>query len=63
MDMVEPLYVHVNEAKGMQKLSYYGDTDVYIYNTSGTSYEIVPVIRKRKFFQSGSNTLRHVFPN
>ncbi|KAI9915697.1 hypothetical protein PsorP6_008049 [Peronosclerospora sorghi] len=61
--MVEPLYVHVDEAKGLQKLSYYGGTDVYIYNTSGASYEIVPVIRKRKCFKSGSNSLQHIFPN
>ena len=63
MDMVEPLYVHVDEVKGLQKLSYYGGTDVYIYNTSGTSYQIVPVIRERKCFKYGSESLQHVFPN
>ncbi|KAG3144913.1 hypothetical protein PI126_g13942, partial [Phytophthora idaei] len=63
MDMVEPLYVHVDEAKGLQKLSYYGGTDVYIYNTSGTSYQIIPVIRERKCFKFGSESLQHIFPN
>ncbi|KAI9989775.1 hypothetical protein PInf_020062 [Phytophthora infestans] len=63
MDMVEPLYVHVDETKGLQKLSYYGGTDVYIYNTSGTSYQIIPVIRERKCFKSGSESLQHIFPN
>ncbi|KAL3671414.1 hypothetical protein V7S43_003340 [Phytophthora oleae] len=63
MDMVEPLYVHVDEVKGLQKLSYYGGTDVYIYNTSGTSYQIIPVIRERKCFKSGSESLQHIFPN
>ncbi|CAI5719200.1 unnamed protein product [Peronospora destructor] len=63
MDMIEPLYVHVDEVKGLQKLSYYGGTDVYIYNTSGTSYQIIPVIRERKCFKFGSESLQHVFPN
>ncbi|GMF29369.1 unnamed protein product [Phytophthora lilii] len=63
MDMVEPLYVHVDEVKGLQKLSYYGGTDVYIYNTSGTSYQIIPVIRERKCFKSGPEPLQHIFPN
>ncbi|GMF43114.1 unnamed protein product [Phytophthora fragariaefolia] len=63
IDMVEPLYVHVDGTKGLQKLSYYGGTDVFIYNTSGTSYKIIPVIRERKCFKSGSEPLQHIFPN
>ncbi|RLN66227.1 hypothetical protein BBJ28_00022018, partial [Nothophytophthora sp. Chile5] len=63
MDMVEPVYVHVDEAKGLQKLSYYGGTDVYIYNTSGPTYQIIPVIRERKCFKSESEPLQHIFPN
>ncbi|KAG2510562.1 hypothetical protein JM16_008501 [Phytophthora kernoviae] len=63
MDMVEPLYVHVDEVKGLQKLSYYGGTDTYIFNTSGPSYQIIPVIHERKCFKSASEPLQHIFPN
>ncbi|CAI5734539.1 unnamed protein product [Hyaloperonospora brassicae] len=63
MDMVEPLYVHVDEAKGLQKLSYYGGTDVYIYNTSGHSYQIFPVIHQRRCIKSGPESLQHIWPN
>jgi hypothetical protein len=64
IDMVEPVYVHVDETKGLQRMSYYGETDVYIFNTSGTSYSIIPVIRERKCFKiDGPSPLQHVFPN
>lgn len=64
IDMVEPVYVHVDTEKGLQRLSYYGETDVYIFNTSGPSYQILPVIRQRKCFKvSDPQPLQHIFPN
>ncbi|TDH68009.1 hypothetical protein CCR75_003802 [Bremia lactucae] len=63
INMVEPLYIHMDEAKGLQKLSYYGGTDVYLFNTSGSSYQIIPVIHTRKCFKFGSEAIQHVFPN
>ncbi|DAZ93356.1 TPA: hypothetical protein N0F65_011882 [Lagenidium giganteum] len=63
IDLVEPVYVHVDEDKGLQKLSYYGDTDVYIFNTSGPSYMIIPVVRELKCFRTDPQPLQHVFPN
>lgn len=63
IDMVEPVYVHVDEDKGLQRLSYYGETDVYIFNRSGPSYSILPVIHDRKCFKIDASPLQHVFPN
>lgn len=63
IDLVEPIYVHVDEAQGLQKLSYYGDTDVYIFNASGPSYQILPVIREQKCFVDDPAPIQHVFPN
>lgn len=63
IDLVEPLYVHVDEARGLQKLSYYGDTDVYIFNTSGPSYQIIPVITTLTCFKTDPSPLQHVFPD
>lgn len=61
--LVEPIYVHVDEAQGLQRLSYYGDTDVFIFNTTGLSYQIIPVIREQKCFVADPEPLQHVFPN
>jgi hypothetical protein len=85
INLVEPVYVHVDEEKGLQKLSYYGgmllevhqkqsyidvpvywicsDTDVYIFNTSGISYQVIPVIKDLKCFQTDPQPLQHVFPD
>lgn len=63
INLVEPIYVHVDEAKGLQKLSYYGDTDVFIFNAHGPSYKILPVIREQKCFKEDASELQHVFPN
>ncbi|KAF1334904.1 Cathepsin, cysteine protease family c01a, partial [Globisporangium splendens] len=63
INLVEPIYVHVDEAKGLQKLSYYGGTDVYIFNANGPSYQIIPVIREQKCFKADPEPIQHVFPN
>lgn len=62
-ELVEPIYVHVNEKKGLQRLSYYGGMDVYVYNISGTSYQINPVVHEQQCFKTHTNRLQHVFPN
>ncbi|TMW64239.1 hypothetical protein Poli38472_012861 [Pythium oligandrum] len=63
INLIEPLYVHVNADRGLQKLSYYGDSDIYIFNTSGSSYQIIPVIKELKCFRSDPEPIQHVFPN
>lgn len=37
--------------------------DTYIFNTSGPSYQIVPVIHQLECFAFGPTALQHVFPN
>ncbi|OQR90454.1 cathepsin, cysteine protease family C01A [Achlya hypogyna] len=63
MNLVEPVFVHVNEDLGLQKLSYYGGIDEYILNTTGPSYQIIPVIDQITCFKVGPSPLQHVFPN
>tara|TARA_B110000971_G_scaffold143703_1_gene146838 strand:+ start:399 stop:680 length:282 start_codon:yes stop_codon:yes gene_type:complete len=38
----EPLEVAYDEVAGMQTMSYWNGMDKYIYNTAGTSYQIIP---------------------
>ncbi|GLD93729.1 hypothetical protein PINS_up002334 [Pythium insidiosum] len=62
INLQEPLYAHVDEMRGVQKLSYYGDTDVYIFNATGPSYQIIPVGHELRCFVSDPAPLQHVFP-
>ncbi|OQS02482.1 cathepsin, cysteine protease family C01A [Thraustotheca clavata] len=63
MKLVEPVFVHVDEIQGLQKLSYYGGVDEYILNASGSSYQMLPVIDSIKCFKSGPTSLQKIFPN
>jgi hypothetical protein len=63
INLIEPVYVHVDEPHGLQKLSYYGDSDIYIFNATGASYQIIPVIDKLQCFVSDPEPIQHVFPN
>ena len=42
--LVENVHVHVDQSKGCMRLDYYSGADTFIINTTGASYEIVPVI-------------------
>ncbi|KDO18268.1 hypothetical protein SPRG_21558 [Saprolegnia parasitica CBS 223.65] len=61
--LVEPVFVHVDEPAGLQKLSYYGGVDEYIFNTTGSSYQLLPVIDAIQCFQTDASPLQLVFPN
>lgn len=43
MSFVEEVYVHADKANGLQRLSYYSGADVFLVNTTGKSFELVPV--------------------
>ncbi|KAH9115027.1 hypothetical protein AeMF1_010946 [Aphanomyces euteiches] len=63
VNLVEPVFVHVDEQLGAQKLSFYGGTQEYIYNTTGQSFMVIPVIDTVKCFAGGPMSLQHIFPN
>ena len=41
-DLVEPITAYYCEDCGLGRLDYWGGVDTYIYNSSGTCYQIVP---------------------
>ena len=41
-DLVEPITAYFSEDEGMGRLDYWGGIDRYLYNASGTTYQIVP---------------------
>lgn len=43
MGFVEPLFVHSDKAKGLMRLSYWNGANVILVNTTGSSFELVPV--------------------
>ncbi|KAF0714218.1 Aste57867_3933 [Aphanomyces stellatus] len=63
VNLVEPVFVHVDEELGAQKLSFYGGTQEYIINTTGPSYQLIPVIDSIKCLAGSPSSLQHVFPN
>ncbi|ETV95386.1 hypothetical protein H310_11267 [Aphanomyces invadans] len=63
MNLVEPVFVHVDEMLGAQKLSFYGGTQEYILNVSGPSFQLIPVIASIRCIADGPSSLQHIFPD
>lgn len=64
IDLIEPIYVHVNEHKRLQRLSYYGGMDTLVINETGASYQVVPVLHNFSCFRIGdSPQMLPIFPN
>ncbi|RHY26229.1 hypothetical protein DYB32_007797 [Aphanomyces invadans] len=79
MNLVEPVFVHVDEMLGAQKLSFYGGmfallshflsyivgtgTQEYILNVSGPSFQLIPVISSIRCIADGPSSLQHIFPD
>mmetsp|Transcript_63347 Transcript_63347/g.177158 ORF Transcript_63347/g.177158 Transcript_63347/m.177158 type:complete len:668 (+) Transcript_63347:2-2005(+) len=58
MGFVEDIYVHSDEPRGLMRLSYYSGADVFLINTTGRSYELVPVAERESCLVT--QDVRHV---
>jgi len=62
MDFVEDIYIHSDAPNGRMKLSYYSGANVFLVNTSGTSYELVPVDEELSCLKTQVHKLQTIIP-
>merc|ERR1740138_1140016 len=64
MDLVEDIYVHSDEQNGLMRLSYYSGANVFLINTTGDCYELLPVINELSCLQPyGVHRLETIMPD
>eukprot|EP00930_Biecheleria_cincta_P044346 TRINITY_DN30464_c0_g1_i1.p1 TRINITY_DN30464_c0_g1~~TRINITY_DN30464_c0_g1_i1.p1 ORF type:complete len:682 (+),score=104.70 TRINITY_DN30464_c0_g1_i1:38-2047(+) len=54
MNFKEEIYVHSDEPHGLMRLSYFSGADTFLINTTGKSYELVPVAERLSCLRTDS---------
>jgi hypothetical protein len=63
MDFKEDIYVHSDEPRGLMRLSYYSGANVFLANTSGLSYELLPVVHSLRCLSTpGVSAIERIIP-
>jgi len=63
MDFVTDVYVHADQDAGLMRLSYYSGANVFLINTTGRSFELVPVAESESCLVTNDvKTLELVIP-
>jgi len=64
MNFKEDIYVHSDEPRGLMRLSYYSGANVFLANTSGLSYELLPVVHGLRCLSTpGVASVERVIPD
>eukprot|EP00929_Paragymnodinium_shiwhaense_P070781 TRINITY_DN3589_c0_g1_i1.p1 TRINITY_DN3589_c0_g1~~TRINITY_DN3589_c0_g1_i1.p1 ORF type:complete len:703 (+),score=158.69 TRINITY_DN3589_c0_g1_i1:205-2313(+) len=64
MDFAEDIYIHADEPRGLMRLSYYNGANTFYTNVSGSSWQIIPVVRRLTCLQMLNVTkLEKVIPD
>jgi hypothetical protein len=64
MNFMEDIYIHADERSGLMRLSYYSGANVFLCNTSGPSFELIPIVDTLSCLYTPTvKTLERVLPD